>query len=928
MADPTPAPSQIPNWRRKGLISLDSTDEQVKEFLDLYVNPLSPRRRWNTQRAAMNTWMYLGRQWIEPRAELAPGDGTYHFREIYRNSAASFPRPVTNIIAPAVDNEVSRLTRKEYVPDTSAGKNDPEWMAGARLAKDIVMWEMAKQLWNDKREFTAFNLCIDGTAILRTWWDENDTELTLISTEDPAKCPHCGRLFSSRRVPRSFQTVAMPGEEGPLELLHAETLRDVEEQGEATAMHPKGIPQVELTLCPFHPEAASLEDFLPNEEEAGGQDAFGRQMGVFVPKGDALVDVVTMHEFFPENAGVGLDPDEARLWNCMTVRPLEWIALRYPEIADKVEAEDAQLLMRLNPLYAEPGLAAGTTAYGYTTSPGIDVYANHARVIETFIAPQPHIEGLEMGGWFIRVGDEIVRRPLCEEVEGEEDKVHVVPRVKFHFARFKRVPKNFWGRTFVDDLVPIQRRLNEIDAMAVDLRERGKPNMWTPSGTEISSRDDLEGSLVVIEYDSALTGWTPRDGLFPGGPLSGNEYLQERQNCFTDAQLVGAPQDIEIGQAPGSVKTTSGLMLLSEEAAAKRGMRERSLAEMYEGAFKHLLQLNHVFRKDEVSYEVFTEAGIYERRSYKGTDLLANVNIKMDARAGYDQTLYNKEAAGEALQLGLYKLDSPAAIDRLLDLMKLPKDVNEEQHLQIIRAEMAWSDFLDNEKIPVVDETMHDAAAWYAVLGKRWMTDKAYILQSEASWEEVLPRIAGWQETLMQMELQDQQLRQIYGAFPREQWGQIYSQGMQLHQQAVQAQQAAQAAQQAQFNDQSADPQMGDIAAAPPPPEQIPPFPKPPVDGFLPNSKDRRIYVVWRRMMPDLEEGILAAEAAKAKGVRMTPELQKMWNIDRLLQMRAVIEAYRMIAIESMAPAPAPGAPGEGPPPEAPPAPQGGPGGN
>jgi hypothetical protein len=51
---------------------------------------------------------------------LAAGLGAYHFREVHKSSLAAYKRPVTNIIAPAVDNEVARLTKKEYVPEAAA----------------------------------------------------------------------------------------------------------------------------------------------------------------------------------------------------------------------------------------------------------------------------------------------------------------------------------------------------------------------------------------------------------------------------------------------------------------------------------------------------------------------------------------------------------------------------------------------------------------------------------------------------------------------------------------------------------------------------------------------------------------------------------------------------------------------------------------
>ena len=440
-------------------------------------------------------------------------------------------------------------------------------------------------------------------------------------------------------------------------------------------------------------------------------------------------------------------------------------------------------------------------------------------------------------------------------------------------------------------MVPLQRRLNELDAQMIDLRERGKPNMWLPEGTEVYTRDDVQGSLVNLYYDSPNPAWEPRMGIFPGIPISGNMYGSERTDILNDMQMVGAPQDIEVGQAPGSVKTTSGLMLLSEEASQKRAPREASLTEMYEGAFQHVLQMTWAFRKEDASYKVQSEGGIYEQKSYTGTDLLGEMTVKMEAEAGYDQTLYNKEAAGEALQMGLYQLDSPAAIDRILDLMKLPKDVNENQTIQVERAEMAWSDFMRQQQVHIPDFTIEDPLTWYAVLGKRWMGDDSYVLQEKAGWREILPAIANWEQKMAEMEAQEAPVKAIYGSQPPETWPELYAQGNELVQRSMKAHQDAQrsweqAAQSAQA--EGIEPPM------PPPPPPMTEFPKPPVQPFLPEPLNEKIYTVWMRLNPPVRKGLLGAQSAAAVGVTQ-PSQERFVVLDLLMKMRAVIESYRLM---------------------------------
>jgi hypothetical protein len=381
-------------------------------------------------------------------------------------------------------------------------------------------------------------------------------------------------------------------------------------------------------------------------------------------------------------------------------------------------------------------------------------------------------------------------------------------------------------------------------------------------------------------------------------------------------QALGAPQDIEMGQSPGSVKTTSSLMLLSEEASRKRAPRERSMLALYESVFEHFLQMTWAFRKEDASYEVQREGKIYEQESYKGTDLLGDIRVEMAARVGYDQTLYNKEATAEALTLGLYKLTDPAAVDKCLDLMKLPKDVNENQTLQIERAEQVWTKFIKEREVPNIDPTLYDPLTWYAVLGKRWHEDDCYLLLRRCGWNDMLPTLVTWPEKLQETIQQEAITKPIYGKIPPEQWQQVYEQGSALVMDAMQKYQAATAS----FQQTSAAVPPG---AQPPQPPMAPPmqqFPEPPPQGFLPDALEAKIYTIFRRMTPDFDQALVAADRALSLSEIVKPSDAAMQakELDNVLKMRAVIEAFRLMATgQGGAPPPTPGAqPGPPQPPQ------------
>jgi hypothetical protein len=510
----------------------------------------------------------------------------------------------------------------------------------------------------------------------------------------------------------------------------------------------------------------------------------------------------------------------------------------------------------------------------------METYDRHARVREVVVEPMPGIPGLEDGAWIVQVCDEILAQPLCISID-TPDGPKKVPRVKYAFARFKRIPNYFYGRTFVDDIIPIQRRLNEIDAQWTDLRERGVPTIWTPMNTEMYTREESEGSLRVVAYDSPNPAWTPAQAIFPGIPLTGNAYAQERQQMFTDAQMVGAAQDIEMGRGAGGPKTTSGLMLLSEEAAQKREPRERSLAAMYETLWQHYMDLTWAFRKEKAVLEVAEEgSSVYEKKSYVGNDLLGGLRVKIGTRAGYDIALYNKEATGEALQMGLVNPQNPAQKAKVLNLMQLPEDLAEGDGIQISRAEMAWSDFINNGVIPTFDESLYDPSIWFEVLGKRWMEDSSHMKQKEVGFDKIVERLTGWEEAMATEEAKDQQAMMIYGSFPPEQWPQIYAQQQLIDQANHEAMSAA-----------------AEAAGQPAPMQQ--PTQPPPVDGFLPKNTARRIYTVWKRMLPVLKNADAAAATAEDLGIE-TDAVEAVRQIDRFLQMRAVIEAAKRLAEQRM----------------------------
>jgi len=848
-----------------------ATDDEVLGAVTRIAARHSSVRRWHMLRGALNLWFYQGRHWIMPNNKLQPQGSmhTFSFSETFlRGTDKDFPRPVQNEVAPAVDNEMSMLLRKKFSPETAPTKDDPEYADAARLVKDLLEHDLEEQNWIEARHSNTFDLITAGTAIMRVLWDEpNGSESSMVPTENGSSvfCTGCGLALGSDTLPASAQMTGVPGmSQG---LLHGDTIEQLDAQEDHGA-------EIRLKHCPLCEEQTELQKYVASEEEIkdGRQDPFGRSFGDMLPKGELLIENVNWWEYYPQNGGVGIEPRTA-IQHCQrTPRSLDWIFDRYPHLEGKVFAEDPRELMRYHPTFGDEVFSSGRS-YSATGDP--DVYHNYAVVTEIHVDPIPGREGYEKGVSFVTIGAEndvvAQKSELCVEMREPNGEVRLVPRVKYAASRFRRVPGQFWGRTFVDDMIGPNRRLNRLDAMVEDLRERFSPMLVLPTGVELVARDDAGGSARLFEIESPGAPFDIRQSLFPGSPVTGNAYFNERTQLLEDLQRLGSPSDIETGKGAPGIKTTTGMMHLSEQTERRRAPREEELTSQYRTIWSAGIDMRWAFQTEASTFEKESASGIRQRKSYRGVDLLGQSAVKVIPKPGPESKMLIRELTAEAFQMQLYDLRSQVARNKVLENMGLPTDINEEVSIQVRRAEFLWNDFIKGQMVPPIDATLDDHGIFYAILGKEWQSDEAQELLAQVGWYSpqkplmpdgspavqpvvdpetgeqvlapmpekppILTQIAGWEWRLQLSVEIDAQQRAVYSGYPPDQWEQIGEVG------AAKAEGTGET------------------------------FPQPPEGGrFLPEMKEVQILMTWQSM-----------------GVDIT----NPW-----LKMRARIEAHRLILEE------------------------------
>lgn len=917
------ARSQAPTTSLRSLIPPQgewdprSSSSSYTNFRDRLVNWELFYRNRHISRMVRDWWYYLGRQWIQQDhsrfQQVAQG---FVWRDIRRLQAAGAarPRPVTNKIAVQVDNEVARLSRKEFFPEIWTDSQDPAVLTGARTAKQVLEYKLQQLSWGELRDYANLCQAVQGLSVMRIGWDISLSETFRAGAPGALRCSACGAGLASSRAEERL----LEGRQGSLKNL--DSLRSYSEPrmeyadgvGEYEA---ELLPMVGFSHCPSCDERGTLrawEDLDDDEEGLLSEDVLGRPLGVTIPRGNPSIDVCHGSELFPFNGGLGADLHwrRPRVLCRVVAREIEWLEDRYPEFCSQFRPQAPEEIMRVHPILGE-------SDYLTRYNPGADfgVYDNHMLTYEFAVEPYVEAQGEgegegeeareargeayypNRGAYIFMAGDLCLEHGDLEvgykDHRGRETRCR---RVDFPASRHRRRPGEYWANSLVDDMVSPQNRLNHRDSQLI----QGLDNFASPQ--------------LLAHRQAHLTGpeWlTPGGGrvlyfdLYPGQPQASKpEILQagsfpsdvwrEREANSADIQELGGGADVELGNIPKGLKTTSGLVVSGDNAGQRRQPRERSQKEQYTQVFRQLLHMLCAFREEKETYEVDAPgASMAKVQSFRGADLMGQYNVRITTQAGIEKDIYTREAAAEAKQEGLYDLSDPVARRRYLETRGLP-EINETFKRQFDRAQKAAGGFLDKAILPAVDAYIQAPRVWYQILGEVWLSDELAEIQRETGWDDVVaPKIARWQAELDDLVLKDAAARKTYVGMTPEQAQGMYQQALQDQQASLEATKLAQ---------QTA------AQAGQPPPVLPPPPPLPPEPVFLPPAYEQRVWVVWQKLLGtqepwDAEELVPpeqdpedqdpgAAQAVEPGGV------SPLISLGRLMRYRACVEAYRLYAEE------------------------------
>lgn len=850
--------------------SEDAPNEDILEYRRRHFNTRSVYRNRHMERMARNIYFWLGRQWIESVGGLIQTDRGFAFRDRapeFDTYGMQLPRPVTNICAPAVEVEMAALGKRQWTPNIPATSKDPRVQAAARYAKELLLDRNRRMDWPTHREQHIFYMVVCGTGIIRSKFDESYFNLIPIGSPHAVRCTACETKLFSPEIGASEVERISGSREGIIQLGGD----DIDE----------GL-QVKLQNCPTCESPTPLQPHEVTEADINSIDPFGRSLGLNIPKGMPSLETVTPFDFYPENAGCSVDPLTMRVFGQRTLRSMDWVEEHYPDHVENIQPPSMSELLENHPVLGEWDIAGH-----YNAIMDSGILENHVLVDELYCKPtltMPH------GRSIVCIGEEICENTELMKVQKVGGQEVSVPKVFYGITRWKLRPGELWGHALLDDLVPINNRLNGLDAQVIEARARmGSPNLlvredvsigYPEFHNEYGSGKIMRYSLPPIYPDSA------KPEVFGAIVMPAGTW-QERDRILQDAPRVAGPAEVELGEAPRNITTTTGLQILGENAERRRAQREMALIATIEKVWSHTLDLEWCLRVEDDEYEVETEEGTWDRVQYNRLKLQGQTKVKIEKQAYVDKSIYQREATREAQADGLIIIDSPLARKRALELRGLPTDVNDDTNKQISSAERKWVEYMDDEIVPEIDETLDDPNIHFKVIGTRYLSDEGRKIETAAQWHSVLKHLHDWETDFEQAEMVDAQVTAFYGGRLDQQAGaEAFAQATITFQQQEAAQKEIEAAA-SQATTQGA----GGVQVPPPPTP-----PPPPV--FLPPSITERVLLIWAK--------------------RLQPQGMDHLVQSPFMRFRAVYEGYRLLAkrqaMEAMAPPPsAPGAPGTDP---------------
>lgn len=263
--------------------------------------------------------------------------------------------------------------------------------------------------------------------------------------------------------------------------------------------------------------------------------------------------------------------------------------------------------------------------------------ADSMLVLEVYVKPGVHPLFPE-GAFYTIMGDQII-----QGIEGMPYQHGMYP-----FAKFDHIDSGkFYTTSIIEDLVPLQKEFNRTRGQIIENKNRmAKLQLIAPRGSVDAAQITTEPGQVIF--------YTP--GFTPPQPLPvqaiPSYVTDELDRIKEDWNDISGQHEVSHGQVPPGVTAATAISFLQERDESKLSTTFDSLEEGIEKVAKLALNYVHDYWDAERLIKVTGPDGSFDATTFKGSDLLGNTDIRVEAGS----SLPVSKAAKQALLMDLMKM--------------------------------------------------------------------------------------------------------------------------------------------------------------------------------------------------------------------------------------------------------------------------------
>jgi hypothetical protein len=670
---------------RKNPFDESQSEEQLKKLAMRISQRMDKRMkrardgRWSLEKVwYRNVLYYAGDQWIYC-------DNTQR-RWRKKKLPGWVPDPVTNLVAPAADDNITSLLQQPPSFSFSPETTDPEDIASAKVASrinEVIARETRRE--KSARRVAAW-VVLTGDAFVESYYD-NDPKYGEIFIHyqqcqqcgfaaSPSevkdfdeKCPQCGgeEFNDAYETDGTYCAVCTylgdeeeVGQECPVCLENAMIMAQ-EQQAEAAmaalsmdgagdmpmdpmgGMVPPGVDQMGTMggtqgMAPEPPEVGVME--IKFSDEKIGREA---------PRGKICQKIRSPFEVYYDHQAVTEFSDSGGLrW----VIVLDMIDKE--EAAEKYGIDDEEMSSTgssraktqagRSPRYLQSlaVLGNGSTAekYGVSTSSDSEMVSR-----ETYyeLPSRDFPEGVLA----VRINGSSGKIPQMSELiyqRGQGERYIPISHYKFD-----EQPGRCSGKAAVADIIPLQSTRNKTESLMMLAEQRMTNGVWlVPNNVVDTTPTGMPGEIIRYNIFPDSGGRAPKPERIPGLEPPGY-YRYRLQDLDQKINSIAGSFGVAHGEVPAGVTAYAAIQYLGEAQQRSASPQTRNWEMSWEETVRIQMDIFKQFATEGRFEEVQDSNSLWDIEVWSSADLTGNINVRVESGSALPKSHAQERASIETL---------------------------------------------------------------------------------------------------------------------------------------------------------------------------------------------------------------------------------------------------------------------------------------